>query len=319
MELTAENFKERLREISSYDREKLNDLDKRLNEKGVEFSIIMPLLDVIMDFNPIMDIDFEMSSIKYTGQRMDYLLCGDFLIEVKRISADISQDYDQIAKYMKNEKIKYAILTNGLDYEFFIKADEEIKGALREKILNESVVNIMGFRIDDIIDIDDFAKIMKLFSKNKYEDTFSNIRDFVKAVCKIGKYGKQKRIGAEDKEIEKFVKSLIENKFVKKKGMYYEKSEYIGKKFVIDCYDSEGYKIAFEVDENGMLIVIAEKCDYHAGKLDSEDKKRLDRLIETWKEGKQNIYTHYKDIIKEIKGLKNRPKKSYDEIIKELR
>ena len=76
-------FQQRLNKI-------LDDQDKdspvysgKLREKGVEYSIILPLLETILNFDPIDDIEYECNSNQVHGQRFDFLLDGCFVVESK--------------------------------------------------------------------------------------------------------------------------------------------------------------------------------------------------------------------------------------------
>lgn len=125
-ELTRQAFEARLEELRrlTKDEGKFSQLAERLSEKGVECTIITPLIEMVLEFDPVLDVRYEEPSEIRNGQRFDFLLDDRFLIEVKRLGADLEGAHGQIELYLgTNPKLECGILTNGIDYEVFLRKD----------------------------------------------------------------------------------------------------------------------------------------------------------------------------------------------------
>jgi len=317
MELTKANLEKGLEAISKIysDKQSCEALIDRWNEKGVECSIVMPILEVIMGFDPVFDIKFEASSQEFNRQRMDFVLCGSFVVEAKSMSEELSKHYSQLVdKYMKNKGVDCAMITNGVFFDFFIRVDPDVADKIRSKIGGKDSIRVAS--ITYINDVSDFIDIISIFSKDRYRDTISKINSYVKAILKFEGYGKNIKIGIDRKDLDKEFKKMIEDNVVGRRGMFWDSITAgdiaPGDKFCLDCYDDEGYKIVFEVDKNGMLVIVPGECDYQPMKIDSDKLQHVQDLFLKWKAGTSLLYVHYKDIIKDIRGLTNRPRKDYN-------
>jgi hypothetical protein len=174
------SFKQRIGFLKEALEKEGNEIATNLNEKGVECSILIPLLEHILGFDALTDVKYEYTSDK-RFERFDFLVDNRLLIEAKKLNASLNDNIiSQIEKYIKNHDfIKYGILTNGSDYVFFVKKDfiKEFLGA-EEKFRVEYDNDV--FRVLQIsIDGEKFFEIMGEFHKNKYHETFRQIARFV--------------------------------------------------------------------------------------------------------------------------------------------
>jgi hypothetical protein len=195
------------------------ELPDRLNEKGVECSILIPLFENILGYDPVDDIEYEVTSKKVHGQRFDFLLDGRFVVESKALNTPLTgKVVKQIADYIaQNDDINYGMLTNGIEYVFLIQR------AFIERVANDNdpivgatqiVYNVLTLSADD----QHFADIIPLFSKTSYDEAFKAIARYAFRQL-VPTKGPTTKIVV-DKELDKYVKSLIEEKMDFKRGYY---------------------------------------------------------------------------------------------------
>ena len=157
-----------------------SELVQRLNEKGVECSIIIPLFEVLLNFDSMRDIQYEYTSdIRY--DRFDFLIDNRFIVEAKKLNAPLGARVTaQLEKYIAfHENISYGMLSNGSEYAIFIQKSfiKEFLGP-NEKFkiqFEREVFHIMTISIFD----DKFFEVIKLFSKDTYHEVFSQLARYV--------------------------------------------------------------------------------------------------------------------------------------------
>ncbi len=325
MELTAKVLQDRLELIRIKEKSgELSKLSNRWSEKGVECGIIMPIVEIILDFNIVDDVEFESSSKEYNKQRFDFVINGDLLIEAKKFDEKLSDHYKQISKYMKNSDVKYILLTNGIDFEFFVKRKhvEDIRKAeINEKFtIYENLIKVIS--ITYIKDVGSFLKIMSLFSKEKYNETFFKLIGYVCAHIGTEGFKKNYKIGIE-KDIDKLVKNNIEKCIsIEAPGYYYDninngKSDLkVGDSLIFDDYNEGGITIIVKINEYGNVVVVLNECDYHPVRAVKKYKKVIE-VFRNWADGSNRTYSTPADIIKELTGHKKK-NNSYNNLFVKL-
>ena len=321
MELTEKTFKERLKRLEECvndQGEKLATLDKKWREKGVECAIIIPLIEIIMEFDFFNQVEFELSSTDFNNQRMDFVLDGKFIIEAKRLCEDIRSHIPQIDRYMKSDSVKFAILTNGIQFMVFIKVDhiseilyklgareniKDCKNYLRERGIDGNYIKVLDINYIDI-EIDYFLSIFSSFSPHLYKETFDKISRYILAYYSI--YGKKNLKLHTEIKIDKLLKKKIEESIPYiSKGYYHNKEGFnVGDVLVFDEYEDEGVKIFVRINKDWGVDVMLERCDYNpikASRKAAKYRKVID-VFKGWVAQNDISYVNPAEIIKEIKG-----------------
>ncbi len=295
-------FKQRMKHIIEDQSSENPRIPIRLKEKGVECTILMPLFEDILGFDPVHDIEYELSSDKVHGQRFDFLMDGCFVVEAKALNVVLTGKLvDQIAKYIElNDHINYGMLTNGIEYVFFIQkifiekvanAGNEIVGATKR------VYNVLTIDVED----EYFIDLIQLFSKQTYDEVFRRIAKFAFRQLVVRK-GPKTAI-AEDRELDAYIKTLIEKRMDFKQGHYLDKirsGEYrAGQKLL---YADQYVEITIELQADGTVKLPRNgiKVDANAILATGEFKPIL-TLITEWHD-KEQTFQYPKDIFRQALG-----------------
>lgn len=225
----------------------------RLHEKGVECAIVVPLLEIVLDFDA-MDIGYEQESTSKHGQRFDFLLEGKFLVECKALGANLDEHRKQISRYIQgNNEINYGLLTNGIDYQFWIQKTylEKVAGSdLRHTDAVACILELSLQRDNSQFLLD----AIRIFSKKSYVQTFEAIAS-VAGYYAAGSRGKPRNVH-EDRKINEELRERIRSAVVVTKGVFYD-DVVNGKlaagtllRFADDCVS-----ITVEVTETGTVIL----------------------------------------------------------------
>lgn len=227
----------------------------RLSEKGVECAILMPLLEHVLDFDPLDDIEYEITSREKFGQRFDFLLDSRFIIEAKSPSSLLdSKTLQQSVEYISgNQDINYGVFTNGWSYIFLIQRTfiEKIANNGNELIgLPKQVYEVLKLDLND----PNFMDIFTLFSKTSYDETFRSIARYVYRMF-VPTKGPMPVI-VSDKILDEYIKKLISEKINFKKG-YYLRDIQKGKVNPGDrfAYDDGNVRIEIVVQADGRVLL----------------------------------------------------------------
>jgi hypothetical protein len=323
MELTEKNYKERLDYVIETNHEKGNEIDSRMREKGVECSLIMPLVEVILNFDAVKDIEYEESS-DIVRQRFDFLLDKKLLIEAKRLSESVNDHLQQASDYIfKNDDIDYGILTNGWEYAVLLQRDyiQRIanEGKAIEQLKSKKVIHAFSINIDENISNDnegtseDFIKTIKMFSKENYETTFRQLAKFIMRCYQVTQ-------GAaytlhDNKKINLHLQQKVSNRHREQKGTFYRDIE-TGVFTEGEILFFEDDYISLEVKLDALGKVILEPDKLIAKNLneivDSQHYNILPKIIyeERWNKEKR-VFEDYKDIFRKITGRKRISESQY--------
>lgn len=109
------------------------------------------------------------------GEKVDYAIKKDgkiiILVECKKAEDDLNKDhYSQLYRYFSSTKVKFAILTNGIEYEFF--SDIENKNIMDKKPF--FVFNLLHFEDHQINELNKFTK--NEFSLDEIHHTAENLK-----------------------------------------------------------------------------------------------------------------------------------------------
>lgn len=246
-------FKQRLKKILE-DQENIKpSIPPILQEKGVECTILVPMFEYLLGYDPVDDIQYEVTSSMVFHQRFDFLLDHCFVVESKALNTPITKkEVKQISEYIaQNEEINYGMLSNGLEYVFLVQksfiekvanSGENIIGATRP------VYNVLTVSAND----EKFFEIMSLFSKSSYDEIFTSIAKYVFRLL-VPKKGPMPSI-TKERDIDEYIKNLIEQKMDFKKGYYLDKirsGEFLpGQKLT---YEDKYISISVELQSDGTV------------------------------------------------------------------
>ena len=296
--LNENSFRQRIEFLKEAldDDSKQNGIISKLQEKGVECSILIPLFEIELGFDAMQDIHYEYTS-KTKFDRFDFLLDGRFIFESKRLHTPIHQMHTQIKNYISgHDEIKYGVLSNGADYSFFIQKSfiKEFLGAEeRVKIhLKDETFHVMTISIFDT----QFFDVMKLFSKDQHHQMFSDLARFV--LTRINQTRMTKL--CDDKKLNSWIQDkIIETMDIKPGGLLKEIQE--GKLSVGDqlTYEDDNVKIVVEVENDGRVrlkkgtVVVKNMMEI----MENEFSPIIDLVRTTWRNEDQ-IFTCPSDVIK---------------------
>lgn len=319
MEITEKTLVERLTKMIAVQN---NDQDwalltENLREKGVECSLIIPVLDVLLGFDSIFDISYEETSKVVNGQRFDFLLDRKIIIEAKRLEENLNDHVSQISQYLVDNDLEYGILTNGFDYWFLLKktyiervANEgnEIESLSKD----QKVIVVMKISIDPFErgSCESFAKIMKMFSKDQYDDSFRKIAQYARSIITFTK--KRGVTLHKEKDINEYLQKNIEEAISYDKGSFFEELRSgIMKEGQELIYEDEIVRIVVILQKNGMVKYPSKGLsvkDFNKMRETREYEPLIDLLSQKW-DYQENTYNDYKDIFRKITGKKSIHKK----------
>lgn len=173
--------------------------DKLLTEESTKTSLIMPFFQTLgYDvFNPSEFVPEFVSDIGIKkGEKIDYAIMDNeqpiILIEAKSIKDNLTTHGSQLFRYFHTSSAKFAILTNGVVYQFFTDLDAPNKMDEKpfftfnlEKIKDSSLSELIKFKKDsfDLENIFTTASDLKYLNmfKEYFEEEFQNpSEDYVK-------------------------------------------------------------------------------------------------------------------------------------------
>ena len=163
-----------------------NQIEHIQTEEATKNAFIMPFISALgYDvFNPTEVIPEFTSDIgTKKGEKVDYAIKKDddiiILIECKWSGADLHQDQaSQLYRYFSTTEARFAILTNGITYEFYSDIDEPNKMDSRPFF----TFNILGFQDHQINELKKFTK--SAFSLDDILTTASTLK-YTGAIKKI--------------------------------------------------------------------------------------------------------------------------------------
>lgn len=208
------------------------------NEDKTKNALILPFLKCLGynpfdtdEVDPEYKADFSKGGKK--SDQVDYAIIIDnqpqILIEAKKVSESLKEHTGQLARYYAATDAKYAILTNGIIYEFYSDFDK---------------INVMDsdpFMVFDLLNItEESLNYLEMFCKNGFDA--ANINAEFLAINRVNAI--KTRIENDlNNPSDEYVKYLMKNVF----------KEFSGKKRIV-----EEYRIA--VNKAGSLLLSGRKC-----------------------------------------------------------
>jgi hypothetical protein len=256
VELTQKLFRQRLELLHEilHVPERLQRLQTTLHEKGVECAFIVPLLEIILEFDAVADVEYERPSETKHGQRFDFLVGGELLIETKALNTELDDHIKQLERYLTgNDAIKYGILTNGVDYEVWMKKSFVEQTAKVEIPHAPSVVKVLEYSLAED-SVDTFLRDISVFAKPVYAKTFVAMAS-VAAYYATGGRGRPPNVH-EDKNTDAAIKERIRAAVSVEKGVYY--NDVTGGKLAVGQrlgYRDECVEIVVEVTNTGSVVM----------------------------------------------------------------
>lgn len=307
--LNENSFLQRLQSIVEDERKDNPDLRNKLKEKGVECSILIPLFEILLGFDSMNDIEYEVSSSEQSNQRFDFLIDKRFLLEAKQLGVDLKDNITkQIREYIyQNEAIDYGILSNGYEYAVFIQKSFIKKLADQDdiKLLVSEKMNVLHvFTIS--IDHKDFQEIIKLFSKNEYRVNFKKIALFALSVLNPKK--KATKISP-NRALNRVLQTLIKDTIDVKPGFYLNDINE-GKIQADDLlvYENDEIKITIKVKRDGRVSLVkggVEILNMNRVMEDAKFSKIIDLVVSGEWNKKDIQFNDPYEIIRKATGKKN--------------
>lgn len=169
-----------IEEITSFSKRVKNIIDSVRTEEATKTSIIMPFFQILgYDvFNPsefVPEFTADVGVKKH--EKVDFAIMQDgnpvILIEAKAVNEDLTKHGSQLFRYFGTTSAKFAILTNGILYQFFTDLEEQNKMDKlpffefnllepRENLINElAKFRKKLFNVDDIFNAAEELKYTK--------------------------------------------------------------------------------------------------------------------------------------------------------------
>jgi len=300
------SYLERVKELIEKEPEGL--LTQRLNEKGVECSLVVPLFEYLLGFNSLTDIQYEITSKERNGQRFDFIINDEFIVEAKSLGVSLEKNIEeQLLSYLNyNEKYDFGFLTNGWEYRFFI-TKRYIERTINEgKPLGENIdKSIRAFVVQ--VNDDHFVEVMELFSKELYQKNIKNIATYIQRIYEPTK-GPATKLH-DNKDIDSYIKRLIENSVDIRRGFYYDRVRTgeikAGDKM---SYKSKDLEITVYVEKDGTIILPKDGIKINNMSKILEDGKfpeLLTNFASTWSRQDTFFDSPY-EIILQMMGRRNK-------------
>jgi hypothetical protein len=301
--LDESGLKQRLKRIVEDEQSENPQFRGKLNEKGIECSILIPIFEIFLGFDALEDITYESASANRNDQRFDFLIDNRFLVEAKRLGANLADIKKQIVDYIiTNDRINYGLLSNGYNFSFYIQKSY-IKKYLgpHEEIhvpIKRDVLPVFTISIDD----EYFEPIIRLFSKDTYIEHFERIARYVLSRYNNGKVSKI----TGDRDLNEKIKELIREEVDPKAGYYLNdiKANRI-KQGDILAYENDNVKIPISVEMDGRVRLSKGSAEIKNMNrtMESAFRPMIDRILNSWNE-KDHIFDNPLDIIREATGKK---------------
>lgn len=135
--------------------------DSITTEEATKTSMIMPFFQLLgYDvFNPLEFVpEFTADVGIKKGEKVDYAIIIDeeplILIECKPCTKSLSKHSSQLFRYFGTTNAKFAILTNGLSYQFFTDLEDKNKMDMRPFL----TIDLLNLKDRDIVEISKFQK-----------------------------------------------------------------------------------------------------------------------------------------------------------------
>lgn len=159
--------------------------DNIQTEEATKTSLIMPFFSMLgYDvFNPNEFVPEYTTDVGIKkGEKVDYAILFDevptILIEAKSVNEKLSKHSSQLFRYFGTSQAKFAILTNGITYQFF--TDLEDINKMDEKPFLE--INMLDIKEHQVVELKKFMKsnfnideIFSVASDLKYSNEFKNV------------------------------------------------------------------------------------------------------------------------------------------------
>ena len=280
-------------------------LEKRLKEKGIEYSVIMPIVEVLLGYDALHDIQYELNSTERNDERFDFLLDNCFLIEAKRLSTTLNDINKQIEDYiLHNKNINYGMLSNGYEFIFFIQktfiksfltGNQKLKVPIKKDVLPVFSINISN---------ENFFDIMKLFSKDSYKTIFERIAKYIISIYDKGKVHKI----TGDNDINTYIKELID------KTINIQPGDYLND--INNGIYNSGDKLFWEMENLSITVEIMHDGRVKLNKgyaiiknmnelLKTEFAPTVDLVTKDWL-NRDEIFNNTSDLIKKAMGGRKR-------------
>lgn len=166
--------------------DKINQLkDKIETEESTKHAFVLPFINILGydTFNPTEVVpEFTADLGLKKGEKVDYAIIQNdepiLIIECKNWKESLSVHGSQLFRYFHVSKTRFALLTNGINYQFFTDLDEKNKMDLKP-FLEFDIINLK----DNVIhEITKFHK--SNFDVNKILDNASSLK-FIKEIRKL--------------------------------------------------------------------------------------------------------------------------------------
>ncbi|HNW49427.1 MAG TPA: type I restriction enzyme HsdR N-terminal domain-containing protein, partial [Prolixibacteraceae bacterium] len=176
------DFKEQIKQLGD---RVLRFKDQTLTEEATKSAFIMPFIQILgYDlFNPLEVVpEFVTDYGVKNAEKVDYAIFKDqqpvLIIECKYHQENLEKHYTQIHKYFHLTKARFAVLTNGIQYNFYTDLDNANK--MDEKpFLSFDITNIKDQQIKELAKFHksgfDVTQILTTASELKYSNAIKTV------------------------------------------------------------------------------------------------------------------------------------------------
>lgn len=173
--------------------------DKIETEESTKHAFVLPFINLLGydSFNPMEVVpEFTADIGLKKGEKVDYAICQNgapiLIIECKNWKEDLSVHSSQLFRYFHVSKTRFALLTNGIEYQFYSDLEEKNKmdekpflefdvTSLKEVTISEiNKFHKSNFDVDKIVDNASSLKYIKEIKKHINEELSVPSHEFTK-------------------------------------------------------------------------------------------------------------------------------------------
>ncbi len=259
--------------------DKINQLkDKIETEESTKHAFVLPFINILGfdTFNPTEVVpEFTADLGLKKGEKVDYAIFQNnepiLIIECKNWKEKLSVHGSQLFRYFHVSKTRFALLTNGITYQFFTDLDEKNKmdqkpflefeiTNLKDNLVNEiAKFHKSNFDVDNIVSNASSLKYIQEIRKQINDELTNPSNEFVKLFANKVYSGRlTEKVMDEFKDlVHKGFNQFISEKINDRLNAALNKEAQKQQEDVVDTIDDESKIITSEEEQDAYKIVIA--------------------------------------------------------------
>ena len=259
--------------------DKINQLkDKIETEESTKHAFVLPFINILGfdTFNPTEVVpEFTADLGLKKGEKVDYAIFQNnepiLIIECKNWKEKLSVHGSQLFRYFHVSKTRFALLTNGIVYQFFTDLDEKNKmdqkpflefdiTNLKDNLVNEiAKFHKSSFDVDNIVSNASSLKYIQEIRKQINDELTNPSNEFVKLFANKVYSGRlTEKVMEEFKDlVHKGFNQFISEKINDRLNAALNKEAQKQQEDVVDTIDDESKIVTSEEEQDAYKIVIA--------------------------------------------------------------